>query len=301
VLNRTDAAHDQGAMKIDIEQEVPRFEPVSKERARALLTRYDYNKGALLDAHVKESVSTDEWRREKIAYSGADGEQALAYLYLPKNASPPYQVIHFFPAGDVAHRLRTVPQSIESDYKGLIHSGRAVFTVVLRGFPERDLPTELVNPDESSAEFVDATARNIIDLRRGLDYLLTRNDLDAARVVFLACSFGGPMMVQPAIESRYSAVVMSSAAISPKDSRYHPATNAVNFVPLIEAPKLFIHGRYDEASPLKTAAQPLFDLAPEPKEIILHDGAHRPNLEFLAATVSEWLDKKLGPVRRDGR
>ena len=38
------------------------------------------------------------------------------------------------------------------------------------------------------------------------------------------------------------------------------AANPINFAPHIRAPKLMVQGRYDEDTPLRTAAEPLFKL-----------------------------------------
>jgi dienelactone hydrolase len=300
VLNASDAKGDQGAMRIDIDVEVPQFTPAPEAEVRTWFAHYEYDKDVPLDARVVDRAETNDWWREKIEYNGADGERAIAYLYLPKHFPGPHQVIHLMPAGDVGFRLRTVPQSIEADYGAFVRSGRAVFAVVLRGYLERDLPTGWMGPDPFTIEYVEAKARHIIDLRRGLDYLLARGDVDASGVAFLGSSLGSPMMVQPAIEPRYRAVILSGAAIAKADARRHPAANAINFAPLIRSPKLLVHGRYDESAPLRTSAEPLFKLLTEPKRIILFDGGHCPDPEFLVPEVNTWLDKTLGPVKRGG-
>jgi dienelactone hydrolase len=203
-------------------------------------------------------------------------------------------VIHLRPAGDVGAGHRTVPESIEADYGSLVRSGRAVFAVVLSGYPEREAPTGLVAPNPTSIEFVEAHAREIVDMRRGLDYLLARDDVDERGIAFLGVSFGGRHMVLPAIESRYRAVILAEAGIA--NSVDHPAVNGVNFAPHIQVPKLLVHGNYDEAVPLKTMAEPLFNLFTGQKELVLYEGGHRPDPEDLAQIVNAWLDKTLGPV-----
>jgi dienelactone hydrolase len=295
VMNSVAAAGDQGAMWIDIDDEVPQFTPAPEAAVRTWFAHYEYDRDVALAERV-ETTETDEWRRERIEYNGADGQRALAYLYLPKHFAGPHQVIHLRPAGDVWAGHRTVPQSIEADYASFVRSGRAVFAVVLNGFPERETPRGLVAPNPASIEFVEAHAREIVDMRRGLDYLLGREDVDADGVAFLGVSFGGRHMVLPAMESRYGAVILANAGIA--NSVDHPAANGVNFAPLIQAPKLLVHGRYDESSPLRISAEPLFGLLAEPKRMIVYDGGHRPDPEFLVPEVNRWLDETLGPVTR---
>ena len=49
----------------------------------------------------KEDESPEDWIVEKITFNAAYGnERVIAYLFLPKNASPPYQTLIFFPGAD---------------------------------------------------------------------------------------------------------------------------------------------------------------------------------------------------------
>jgi len=44
--------------------------------------------------------SFEHWRKEKISYQAAYGNgRVIAYLFLPKNAVPPYQTVVHCPGG----------------------------------------------------------------------------------------------------------------------------------------------------------------------------------------------------------
>ena len=80
--------------------------PVSEaafEAWRRLLYTFDHG-----DLHVKmESVddSSREWRVEKVSYAAAYGDERVpAYMFLPKNAKPPYQVMVAFSGVECAFR-----------------------------------------------------------------------------------------------------------------------------------------------------------------------------------------------------
>jgi hypothetical protein len=60
-----------------------------------------------------------------------------------------------------------------------------------------------------------------------------------------------------------------------------------------------LHGRYDEANPLKSDAEPLYKLLREPKRLEVFNGGHVPPLEVSVPIVNAWLDRTLGPVRHD--
>jgi pimeloyl-ACP methyl ester carboxylesterase len=74
--------------------------------------------------------------------------------------------------------------------------------------------------------------------------------------------------------------------------------NAINFAPHIAVPKLLVQGRYDEDTPVRTAAEPLFKLLVEPKQMVLFEGGHVPSIETQMSIMSGWLDDHLGPVVR---
>jgi dienelactone hydrolase len=297
VQNLTKTGSDQGSTWIDIEEAVPQYTPAPESDVRTWIAQhYDYANEAPLNARVVQRSETDNWWREKIEFNGADGQRAHAYLYLPKHFSGPHPVVHLLPAGDVRERIRTVPQSVESDFIGFLRSGRAIFTVVLRGYLERDMPDGWDDLDPSTIEYVESKAGHIIDLRRGLDYLQTRDDIDPSRVAFLGSSVGGPMLIPPAVESRYRAVILHGAGLWKRDLQRHRAVNPVNYVPLIRRPTLFVHGRYDESMPLNTAMESLYQLVMGPKSKQIHNGGHY-DATFLVREANVWLDETLGPVK----
>ncbi|HEV8131054.1 MAG TPA: protein kinase [Acidobacteriota bacterium] len=298
VLNPSGATGDQGALRIQIADEVPRYTPAPEAQVKAWFEHYRYGK-APLDAQLVDVQETDDWRREKIAYTGAGGERALSYLYLPKHFPRPLQVIHLVPAGDVFGRFRSLPQSIETEYGALIRSGRAVFGVVLKGFVERDRPAGSEAPAADSVEFVEDAVRTVVDMRRGLDYLETRGDLDTSRIAFLQASATGTPLILPAIETRYRSVVLWGAGLTKNQAQWRREASPLHFAPNIRAPKLLVQGRYDETTPLKTVAEPLFRLLHEPKRLLIFEGGHRPDPEFLIPAVNTWLDETLGPVRKN--
>jgi len=88
-----------------------------------------------------ESVddTPEYWKRERITYNAAYGnERILANLFLPKNASPPYQTIVYFPhAGALEARSSENMEMVFLDF--IIRSGRAVLLPVYQGTYERHL------------------------------------------------------------------------------------------------------------------------------------------------------------------
>jgi eukaryotic-like serine/threonine-protein kinase len=274
------------------------YVPASEAKVKAWLNYYRYEKTPL-EPQVIEVKETDEWRREKITYIGAEGERAIAYLYLPKNFPRPLQVIHFVPPGTVARHFESMPQSVEVNVAPFIKSGRAVLAVVLKGDLERDWPANYAAPPPATVEYREQVVNWITDMRRGLDYLETRSDIDTSRIAYHVASADDLNLILPAVETRYRGVVLWGAGVYKGNTEYIPEANPINFAPYIRAPKLMIQGRYDETGPWKTAAEPLYKLLREPKRLVVFEGGHRPPMEVLVPTMNGWLDEKLGPVRRN--
>lgn len=296
VLN-TETARDQGAERIP-PPATPEYRPSTDAEFRTALTHYEYD-AKPLGAKIVETSETENWTREKITFAGEGGEQATAYLYLPKNHPRPLQVIHYVPPGDVTRGLRSLPDSIEMFAAPLIKSGRAVFGVVLRGYVGRPFPVGYAPVENSTVEFRKQMVNWITDLRRGVDYLETRDDLIHDRIAFLGISNGANLgLVLTAIETRYKALVFESAGLEKSFTTRSAETSPIGFASHIKPPKLVINGRYDETFPFATDAKPLFKLLRDPKKIVLYDGGHIPTAEFFVPTVSSWLDETIGAVPR---
>ena len=299
VLNSPGATGDQGGMHIEIKDEIPAYTPSSDADFAKWAATYNYDKAAL-DPQVVDVKETADWTRERITFNGADGQRAIAYLYLPKNYPRPLQVIHLAPAGDVANGLRSLPDSMEDRMAPFIKSGRAAFGVVINGYMERLRPPGYVPPDLESVEFRERSVNWITDVRRGLDYLETRKEIDPTKITFFGPSAGSRIgLILAAVETRYRSVILMGAGVTKGDFRTIAEANPVYFAPHIRGPKLMISGLYDEDTPFKTRAEPLFKLLREPKRSIVYEGGHVPALEFQVTTINGWLDETMGRVKHE--
>ena len=192
------------------------------------------------------------------------------------------------------------PTSMDDRMAPFVRAGRAAFGVVLEGYIERLRPASFVRPDLSTVEFAEIMVSRVTDLRRGLDYLETRPDIDKTR-------HGGPRSERrlgARADTRGSrnpiprASCIIGAGLPGTYRAINAAANPINFAPHIRAPKLIVQGRYDEDTPLRTAAEPLFKLFAEPKQMTLFDGGHVPSIEVTMSATRGWLDANLGRVVR---
>ena len=287
---------DQGGQSIRSRDQAPVYARSSDGDFRAWLSHYRYDKTPL-DARVEETSETAGWKLEKVTFRGAGDDRTYAYLYLPKSVKPPFQMIQFVP-GSPVYEGQAANWFVESGrLAGTVKAGRALFIVALRGYVGRKHPAGYGPPDRASVAYRDEQVRDATDLRRGLDYLETRPDIDLSRLAFMNISISRQGIVFSAVEPRYRAVVLLSSGLYPAQQSYVAEANPVLFAPHIKAPKLMLNGRWDEDFAFKTEAEPLFKLLSEPKRLELYDGGHVPPVEIAVPVVNRFLDETLGPVR----
>jgi predicted esterase len=269
--------------------------PVADAVFRIYKGLYSYDPTPL-DAKM-ESVddSSPYWRRERISFNAAyNKERVIAFLYLPKNISPPFQTVVHFP-GIEATEFHTFTDLNLFNLDFLMKAGRAVLFPVYKGTYERF--THPVMP--GSSEERDEIIQRSKDLRRSLDYLETRSDIDPDRLAFYGFSWGacqGPISL--ALESRFKTAVLADGGCDPYKAL--PEVDPISFAPQIKIPVLMVNGRYDFVLPYETCQQPFFRLlgtpAADKRQVVLESGHGLPYTPWFRETL-DWLDHYLGRVK----
>jgi dienelactone hydrolase len=137
------------------------------------------------------------------------------------------------------------------------------------------------------------------DLRRAVDYLSTRADVDTDRLAYVGLSWGARLAaINLALEPRFKVSVLYLAGFMTAPRR--PEVDEINFLPHVTIPTLVMSGKYDDIFPLQTAAVPFFQLLgtpPDRKQQKLYPTQHfLPRDEQIRETLN-WLDRYLGPVK----
>ena len=241
-------AVDESAMRIEFSTEAPKYVPSTTAKFEALRPYFRYDQTPLA-ASIVERRETPDWQRETIAFTGSDGERALAYLYLPIHAARPVQLIHFLPGTGVEVGAMGLQSNMEANIGAAVRAGRAMFGVALRGYQERRVASG--NPPAAgTAEFRDRVVNWITDLRRGLDYLETRADVDRDRLAFVGQSSGASIGITlAAIEPRYRSVFFHGAGVAQSQATWAEGTNPIDFAPHIKRPIMMLQGKYRRGNP----------------------------------------------------
>ncbi len=268
--------------------------PASEEAFRAYRSFFAYDRTPL-EAVVDAVEETEHWRRERVSFDAAYGhERVQAYLFLPRNATPPYQTVVFYPTGAAFfHSSSDRIQTSQFDY--IIHSGRALLHPIYQGTFERRWPRELGRPNA----FRELTVQQVKDFLRSIDYLETRPDIDRERLAVFGISGFFELYVL-ALDDRLKVGVAHAGGLA---STSMPAEiDPINFVPRIRQPLLLLNGRYDAGYPVDLLQKPLLRMLGTPekdKRHVLVESGHSimRSVERTRETV-DWLDRYLGPAER---
>jgi eukaryotic-like serine/threonine-protein kinase len=283
-----------GPVNVGPARDFSKEKPVSDQTFAQFRKLYDYDHTPLRAAVDGIDDSNPYWRKQKVSFDAAYGnERTAAYLFLPRGSAPPYQTVVYFPSG-IAYQEKA-SSHLEMWYLDpLIRSGRAVLYPVIWGTYERQ-----ENIKGSAKEPWRTRVREVQDIRRSLDYLETRPDIDHGRLAYFGFSAGSvraPMVL--ATEPRFRAAVLAVGGL--EQGHPPPEADPFQFAPRARTPVLMLNGRYDMVFDLETSQRPLlrlFGVSPADKKLVLLEAGHA-MVGFPAATREslDWLDRYLGPV-----
>jgi serine/threonine protein kinase/predicted esterase len=270
-----------------------RLKPVSGDVFALYSRLYAYDKQPLNATVESVDETSDLWRREKIRFAAPYGnEQEIAYLFLPKHGKPPYQCVVYM--GDGGTMRRGSGETIQPEHF-VLRSGRAILYPIYKGSLDRYVPA---SSDPVAQR--DLTIMWRKDVSSSIDYLLTRPDIDAARLAYMGHSMGtrfAPTML--ANEDRIRAAVLFAGGVEAPGAL--PEADPVNFLPRVKIPVLLVAGLYDPVYGVDTAQKPMIDLlgtpAADKRHVILPVGHAILVPEVRNTAVREaldWLDRYLG-------
>jgi predicted esterase len=278
------------------ERDYSQEKPVSDDVFRIYKDLYSYDHADLQPTIESTDDTSPFWRVERISYAATYGnERIIAHLFLPKNAKPPYQTVVYFPSA-AALSLRSFEEA-ELSYLGFaVKSGRALLLPMYKGTYERRLASPPAGPNGQR----DLTIAQIKDVRRSVDYLETRKDIDRSKVAYFGVSFGATLAPIPlAVENRFKTAVLWSGGF-PLSPRL-PEVDDINFAPRVTIPVLMLNGRDDFIFPVKASQIPMFQALGTPsqnKRSVLYDGGHIFPFARVEKDTLEWLDTYFGPTQQ---
>jgi dienelactone hydrolase len=278
--------------------------PVSDEVFAAFRTSYAYDERPV-ESTIIDADTTSDWIVQRVAFNAAyNRDTVVADLYMPLTATAPFQAVVYMPGSGAVTTglvLDDVRKAFPLDF--IVKTGRAVLLPAYDGTYDRrkgDLTTTRASPTYLHAEY---TARWVKDIRRSIDFLGSREDIDARRIGFFGTSWGGRVGgIVLAIEPRFEAAVLYLGGFRPE--RAMPVADDINYVTRVRTPVLMINGRDDHLRPLEKSQKPFFDLLgtePVHKAHKVFPGGHYVSRSDLIRETLTWFDRYLGQVEANSR
>jgi len=275
-------------------------QPVGDEAFELLVELYAYDRDPLEARIEREDDGHPGYRRQTVSIRTAYGDDRMEiHLLIPRDASPPYQSVIWFPGDDVFMLRSSERFSSAWLFDFLPRAGRVLVYPVYRGMYERFEPWQRTPND-----WRDMVISWAQDIGRTIDYLETRDDFDAAKIAYYGFSSGALYApVFSVVEPRLAAIMFIGGGVIPR--ALHPAMEPAHFAPRTRTPTLMINGREDFLVPYEISQRPLFESLGVPDSLKRHarlEGGHIPSdTREVVREVLDWLDAHFGPVLPAGR
>ena len=268
-------------------------DPVSDDVFASFRSNFNYDPIAL-NATLESKESIGPWIREYITFDASYGDERVGlYLYLPNNGTLPHPTIVYW--GGSSWMAIDSYDSLRTPIEFALKNGFAVAVPVLKGIFDRRVHEQI---SWATLAGRDIAIQQVKDLRRAIDYLELRDDIDSSALAYYGLSWGGRVgAIVLAIEGRLKVGILDQAGLQ---FLQIPEINVVNYLPRVKVPVLQFNGIYDTDFRFETSAKPFFDLIGtadvDKKHVTDATGHFVPKLVIAGETLN-WLDKYLGPPK----
>lgn len=273
---------------------------------------YDYDAALPLHAELlpledKTASQTALRARWHLAYDSVHDQRVTAIFTIPKKFAPAYPAVILL-AGSGGHK-DTDYVRIAADMMATL--GYATLSIDAQYHGERSRPGKSGDIHLISSDTMrDAWIQTVVDLRRAVDYLQSRPDIDGKKIGYLGFSQGGMIGgtfigVEPRVTAACLAIPGGGfLEWGPKAGLWKETTPAIeanaamtdpihfigSFGP---RPLLMLSAKRDELIP-KFATDALFAAARDPKEIVWFDSGHVLPPTALITNAKGFFLKRLG-------
>jgi hypothetical protein len=181
----------------------------------ALLHRYGYDATAPLDVQETKSEERENATVHDITYAGPEG-RIDAYLVVPKGDGP-FPAVEFMP-GAPGSRLTFLSTALDL-------AGRGIVSLLLDPPYARPPVEDVVEFDPTDVKGIE---QEVKEIRRGVDLLLSREEVDPTRLAYVGFSWGGSVgAIASAVERRvHSFLLMSLCRGCPRTCGRSPRSGA---------------------------------------------------------------------------
>ena len=258
-----------------------------------LLSQFDYDASAPLDVQEVKSEVKDGAVVHDITYAGPEG-RIDAFLIIPQGDGP-YPAVEFMPGA---------PGAKYTFYTEAIELAKAGVVSLLPNPPYARPPIEDVVVFEPSDK--DGIVQEVKEMRRGIDVLVSRPEVDPSRLGYVGFSWGASLGgILSAVERRVHSFVLQSlvprlSADMRKLAEEQGAggdlggyEDAINYLPHAAPSAVFLQAGELDTRPSPDDTQEAFAAASDPKKMQMYDTEHDLNPQA-KADARAWLLERLG-------
>jgi serine/threonine protein kinase/formylglycine-generating enzyme required for sulfatase activity/dienelactone hydrolase len=287
-------------------RDISDLQPFSDDEFDSYNALFQYDQRPLHARVEKVDNTSPFWREETITFDAAyAGHRVIVHLFLPKSGKPPYQTVVFFPGRNAIEDTSFQGPPYRALWQCIVSSGRAVLFPIYYGTYERPSEHGRVWTVQSAAKtpliYWDWMIRMAKDLRRSIDYLETRDDIDSDKIGYYGYSNGSLLgQIILAVESRIDTGIFVHGGLLPID--LPRSCDLALYAQRIHVPVLMVNGAEDVLAPVQTCQLPMYEMlkrANADAEHKLYPGGHGEFslfFEQIREDVLSWLDLYLGPV-----
>jgi cephalosporin-C deacetylase-like acetyl esterase len=288
------------------EKSPPRFEDLVRE--------FDYDRNALLNIREEQKEEKDGATVIELTYDSPRGGRVPATLVLPPGKGPFAGILFghwMMPRSPFRNRKEFLEEALFLARSGTV-SLLTDAPMIRPGFlPEKDGLKSLVQNAEASRQ-------QVIDFRRGVDLLISRGDVDPARIAYVGHSYNahtGGLLA--GVEKRIGSFVLMAGVFADEEFVFESKTPAIeefrkrngeeelrdffrsnafddpaHFIGHSAPSAVFLQFGRDDAPLPESMARGYFERFAEPKRIEFYKAGHALNGEARKERV-EWLAERL--------
>jgi hypothetical protein len=271
-------------------------ETVSDDVFEIFKEQYDYLDKPLNSKVKTEEISSGSFKVERFELSSAYEEGGIlpGYIFYDSMYSTPLKPIILFPGSSAMHltNLDYMLKSSLNNFRYLLSEGYAVFWPIYLSTYERVDEMKSDRPNESDS-YKDHVIKWGKDYKRAVDYIISREDMDASNLTFYGTSWGGYMAnILLSIDDRVKSATLRTAGLWFQKSKKE--VEAYHYTSRITMPVLMLNGEFDQIFPLEGSQIPMFKLLgtkeEDKKQIVSRTGHFVPR-DVLIKEHLEWLKK----------
>ncbi len=274
---------------------------------------FDYEQSLSLDVKEVGVEDRNGIRIHDISYASPKGGRVTAYLVVPSDKKKKFAGIIFM-HGRPGSRKTFLDEALQLAKAGAV-SLLIDAPFSRTGESKRDFDPTVTKPEADRDIYI----QTVIDLRRGVDLLLSRSDVDPKRIGFVGHSFGAHTGASLAgVEKRIKAFVIMSGAPSlteflrtstipaivgtrnaltkeQQDNYFSTlaTVDPINYIGYVAPSALFLQFGKKDTYPSEESAAVYAKAASNPKLVKFYDAGHELNDEA-RRDRAEWLRKQVG-------